>query len=107
MRYTIEYVKEYYKKYNCELLSNEYKNVTEKMYFICSCGQKDYINFRAFKYKPRCRNKNHQISNDNINKKRYKSPIFRKNIDIKNLKKKYNNYKCHIIVINMIERDLV
>lgn len=48
MKYTIEYLKEYYKQQKCELLENEYFSIFEKMEFICECGKKHINTWQSF-----------------------------------------------------------
>ncbi len=46
---TYEYVKEYIKSENCELLDTEYNSCFDKLNIIFSCGHRDVRNFRRFK----------------------------------------------------------
>lgn len=55
-RLTLEYVKDFFLKNNCALLSEEYKNNSEKLHYQCSCGHFAYINFSSFKLGVRCKN---------------------------------------------------
>jgi hypothetical protein len=48
-KFTFEYVNDYFKKNNCELLSKEYFNVHAKLDYICKCGNKSSICFKKFK----------------------------------------------------------
>lgn len=45
----------YYKEHGCELLAYEYKNNTEKMYFVCRCGRIGYTNYKNFRSGVRCK----------------------------------------------------
>lgn len=49
-----EYVKEFFKKANCTLLEDSYKNSWTKLKFICHCGNTHYITFNKFQYRKRC-----------------------------------------------------
>ena len=51
---TYEYVKQYFKENNCELLEEEYKNNSIKMKYKCSCGNTSEISFANFKGGRRC-----------------------------------------------------
>jgi len=53
-RHDYDYVKKYFKKHGCELLSKEYINTKEKMKYICSCGNVSEIDFDHFKQGNRC-----------------------------------------------------
>jgi hypothetical protein len=53
-KYTYEFVQNYFKKQNCELLSNEYINTDFKMKYICECKNKSEISFYNFKNGQRC-----------------------------------------------------
>jgi hypothetical protein len=53
-KFTFEYVNEYFKKNNCELLSKEYLNNHKKIEYICKCGNKSSIRFLDFKNGNRC-----------------------------------------------------
>lgn len=46
-----QYVYDYFKKNNCELLSSEYKNMKEKLLVRCNCGEIFEITFNDFKFK--------------------------------------------------------
>ena len=48
-KYTLKYMKQFFLNRNCELLETEYKAVTEKMKFKCSCGNISQITFISFK----------------------------------------------------------
>lgn len=54
MRYNFDYVVAVFEKYNCKLLSKEYKNVNEKLKYICSCGEHSEIAFSHFLKGQRC-----------------------------------------------------
>jgi len=51
---TYEYVYNYFKKQNCELISNEYINANTKMKYICCCGNESEIVFGSFQGGTRC-----------------------------------------------------
>jgi len=51
---TYEYVKQYFKDNNCELLEDEYINSRTKMKYKCSCGNTSEIRFSDFKNGHRC-----------------------------------------------------
>jgi hypothetical protein len=53
---TFEYVKNYFKEHNCELLETEYINTGTRMKYKCHCGNKSYIVFDSFKVGNRCIN---------------------------------------------------
>lgn len=53
-RFSYEYVRDYFRKHNCILLSKEYNGCDEKLEYICSCGNKSTITFSAFKTGRRC-----------------------------------------------------
>ena len=54
-KYTIEYVKQYFKDNNCDLLESEYKDCVTKMKYICSCKNISEITFINFKNGQKCR----------------------------------------------------
>ena len=53
-KYTLEYVKEFFKEQECELLEKEYKNNSTKMRYRCSCGDISEIIFKDFIRGQRC-----------------------------------------------------
>lgn len=53
-RYNYEYVRKYFQKNNCKLLSTEYMNIDQKLDYICECGNKSKISFWNFKNGQRC-----------------------------------------------------
>lgn len=53
-KYTLEYMKNYFKKRNCELLETEYKGVINKMKYKCECGNISSILYGHFKNGTRC-----------------------------------------------------
>ena len=55
-KHTLEYVKNYFLKNNCEFLDNEYINNHHPHNYICSCGNKSKTYFANFKNGNRCRN---------------------------------------------------
>jgi len=54
-RYDIDYVRSYFKKEGCILLSKEYKNSRLKLDFICDCGNYSVITFSKFTQGQRCK----------------------------------------------------
>jgi hypothetical protein len=48
-KYTFGYVKEYFEKEGCILLSEEYNRWDQKLIYIARCGHKNEINFNKFK----------------------------------------------------------
>jgi hypothetical protein len=53
-KFTLEYVKKYFKDNNCILLEEKYVNANKKMKYICECGNKSEIRFAVFKNGHRC-----------------------------------------------------
>lgn len=53
--HTYEYIQNYFKKYNCILLSTEYINNFTKLNYICQCGNKSSIKFNDFQQGVRCK----------------------------------------------------
>lgn len=51
---TYEYVYNYFKEQNCELLETEYINTKLKMKYTCTCGNISEMNFNNFKNNHRC-----------------------------------------------------
>lgn len=57
-KYNLEFVKDYLKTDNCELLSLEYKNIKSKLQFKCCCGQICNKSFESIYYNNvRCNDK--------------------------------------------------
>ena len=54
-KFAFEYVFNYFKEQNCELISKEYINGKSKLDYICKCGNTSTINFHSFKNGNRCR----------------------------------------------------
>lgn len=52
--FSFEYVQNYFKEQNCELLEKEYKNAQTPMNYICICKNLSKIRFRDFKNGKRC-----------------------------------------------------
>jgi hypothetical protein len=52
--FTIEEVSEFYAKHGCTLLETEYKGMTQKLRFLCKCGEIGCKRFANFKLKPGC-----------------------------------------------------
>lgn len=55
LKFTLEYVKQYFEDYDCVLLSEEYINAHQKLGYICSCGDISEISFDSFKLGNRCK----------------------------------------------------
>ena len=53
-RHTLEYVKNYFRKNNCELLEKKYKNYHFSMKYRCDCGNISKISFANFKAGKKC-----------------------------------------------------
>lgn len=51
---TIDYLKSYFEENNCTLLSNEYKNNSTKLEYICNCGAVGNTSWLKFKSGQRC-----------------------------------------------------
>jgi len=51
---TYDYVYNYFKEHDCELLEKKYKNSLTKMKYKCSCGNNSEINFGNFQKGKRC-----------------------------------------------------
>src|SRR5205085_11959448 len=66
IKYTFEYVKNYFKEKNCQLLETEYKRNHIKMRYICECGNEGYTCFKSFLKNVRC------IKCTNLKKKKMK-----------------------------------
>jgi hypothetical protein len=56
MKYSFEYIKNFFKINNCELLEKEYKNNKHKMKYKCSCNNISIISFNHFQKGVRCMN---------------------------------------------------
>lgn len=54
LRHSYEYVKKYFKDYDCKLISKEYKNNRQKLKFRCQCGNIAIKIFSDFKRVPMC-----------------------------------------------------
>jgi 5-methylcytosine-specific restriction endonuclease McrA len=52
--HSYEYVKDFFKSKGCELLSDEYLNTKEKLYYKCTCGKPAWISFSKFQAGQRC-----------------------------------------------------
>jgi effector-binding domain-containing protein len=50
-----DYVANYFKEHNCELLEKEYVNSRKRMKFKCECGNVSFITFHSFKNGHRCK----------------------------------------------------
>ena len=55
LKFSYEYVKQYFKDNNCILLSNFYKNNLTKLNYICQCKNISKISFIDFKSGKRCK----------------------------------------------------
>ena len=53
-KYNIKYVKDYFISHGCKLLDNEYKNVKQKLNYICKCNNISSIKFEHFFNGHRC-----------------------------------------------------
>jgi len=51
---TFDFVSEYFKKHNCELLETEYINANTKMKYKCKCGNESSITYGNFQSGKRC-----------------------------------------------------
>lgn len=54
-KFTYEYVSNYFKEHDCELLDLEYISIKTKMKYICKCGNESFISFDNFKNGNRCK----------------------------------------------------
>lgn len=54
-KHTYQYIFDYFKNQNCELLEKEYKNVDTKMKYKCKCGNISEICFDKFRIGGRCK----------------------------------------------------
>jgi hypothetical protein len=54
-KHTFEYVNNYFKQQNCILISTEYKNISTKLKYICTCGNESSICLKSFQKGARCR----------------------------------------------------
>ena len=54
VNYDYDYVKKYFEKNGCRLLSKEYNGYKQKLKYVCECGNKSVINFDNFKQGHRC-----------------------------------------------------
>ena len=60
------YIKDYFEKEGCTLLSEQYENAHQKLRYVCSCGTLSEINFDKFKLGQRCYNcKMEKLSGEN------------------------------------------
>lgn len=65
-KYEFEFVKSFFEKKGCRLISTEYRNVFSKLEYICSCGETYRTPFHDFKRGQRCRQcGNEKISGEN------------------------------------------
>ena len=103
-----DYIKQYFKDQDCQLISKEYKNCGTLLDYICSCGNKSKINFDSFKIGCRCKKcgikkmtgPNNSSWNPNLtNEEREKNKTRLSDIDYKlwrrRVFKKYD-YTCQI-----------
>lgn len=56
LTYTLEYVKKFFRKHGCELLSDMYENSHDLLVFQCHCGNESKITFNNFRERKRCGN---------------------------------------------------
>jgi hypothetical protein len=54
-RHTIGFVRDYFEKHDCILLSNFYENNKTELNYICKCGNTHVTTFDTFKKSHRCR----------------------------------------------------
>ncbi|MGE7840748.1 HNH endonuclease [Lysinibacillus sp. NPDC093712] len=54
-KFSFEEVKAHFEANGCILLSKEYINSKTSLYYICECGEKNFIKFELFKKGSRCR----------------------------------------------------
>lgn len=54
LRFSYEYVKNYFEENNCALLTEEYKRSDQILDYICECGRLAKTQFYRFKYGQRC-----------------------------------------------------
>jgi DNA-directed RNA polymerase subunit RPC12/RpoP len=54
-RLTLEFVQQYFKEHNCELLETSYINSNTKMKYKCECGREHEMTWDNFKQGYRCR----------------------------------------------------
>jgi len=54
-RYNYNKVRNIFKKHNCVLLSNHYKNCDTPLFYICECGNKAKITLHSFLKGSRCK----------------------------------------------------
>jgi very-short-patch-repair endonuclease/peptidyl-tRNA hydrolase len=77
-KHTFDYVYDYFKEQDCELLEKVYKNNNTKMKYRCNCGNDSEITFGNFKTGVRCnmcKNKTEKILYEWL-KENYKNVIF-------------------------------
>lgn len=55
-RFSYEYIKNFFKYQNCDLLEESYKNCFQLLRYICKCGNISKISFCNFKAGHRCKN---------------------------------------------------
>lgn len=75
---SIDQVKNFFYKNECELLENNYVNSYVKMKYRCLCGNISYINFNNFKSGKRCgckKNKDKKLKDQQIKIKVEKKDI--------------------------------
>jgi hypothetical protein len=56
IRYKYSFVKGYFEKQNCILLSKKYENSNKKLKYKCKCGNTSHISFSSFLKGKRCKN---------------------------------------------------
>ena len=103
LKHTLEFVKQYFKNNNCELLEIEYINNNTKMKYKCECGDVGKISFANFQKGKRCKKcgikkmsgKNSPSYNPNLTDedRADRRKIFGYNVWVRNTYKK-NNYIC-------------
>ena len=90
-KHTLEYVKEFFKKNNCELLSDNYTGNNQKLEYKCSCGNISEIRFRNFQHGQKCIKCSREKAN-NTNKNNHNGIFyFQSNEFINKRKELYKN----------------
>jgi len=65
-KYTIEKVKNIFEDHGCELLSEEYKRVHDKLDYRCDCGNISKISLSSFLYGCRCKECGNKKKGNNV-----------------------------------------
>jgi hypothetical protein len=102
-KHTFEYIKQYFKEQECELLEKEYKNNRTKMRYKCNCENISEITFNNFRLGKKCR----KCSGSEKHTFQYVKQYF-KNHKCKLLETRYKDidtlikYECHCSRISKI-----